>query len=96
MHFAFVDDSKQKGLRSGMGDLLSLGAVLFAEEQLRPFSEAMHAMRDELGIPRDVELKWAMPHGRDKNYFRQRGETVSKIRSVAGCSNSRRSMRRTP
>ncbi|MBO9058843.1 DUF3800 domain-containing protein [Curtobacterium flaccumfaciens pv. flaccumfaciens] len=83
MHFAFVDDSKQKGLRSGMGDLLSLGAVIFAEDQLRPFSESMHAMRDEFGIPRDVELKWAMPHGKDNNYFRKRGETglQDKVRS---------------
>lgn len=83
MHFAFVDDWKQKGLRSGMSDLLSLGAVIFSEDQLRPFSEVMHAMRDELGIPWDVERKWAMPHGRAKNYFRQRGEAglQDKVRS---------------
>jgi hypothetical protein len=73
VQFAFGDDSKQDGQRAGMGKLLGLGAVVFPEAQLRPFSLAMLQLRDEHGIPRDVELKWAMPHGK-ANYFRQRSE----------------------
>lgn len=73
MHFAFADDSKQRGQRRGMGELLGLGAVIFPEEHLRAFSTAMKQLRDDNGIPHDVELKWAMPHG-DANYFRQRDQ----------------------
>lgn len=73
LHFAFGDDSKQSGLRSGMGQLLGLGAVIFPEDQLRSFSQAIRDLRDEHGIPHDVEFKWAMPHGM-ANYFRQRDE----------------------
>lgn len=73
MYFAFGDDSKQVGQRQGMGKLLGLGAVVFPEAQLRPFSAGMKQLRDQHGIPDSVELKWAMPHGND-NYFRSRNE----------------------
>ncbi|MCK6081481.1 DUF3800 domain-containing protein [Microbacterium sp. EYE_5] len=73
MHFAFADDTKQRGLRDGMGQLLALGAVVFPEDQLRPFSQGMSDLRSAHSIPADVELKWSMPAGA-ANYFRQRDE----------------------
>ncbi|QEO15844.1 DUF3800 domain-containing protein [Agromyces intestinalis] len=71
MRVAFGDDTKQAGLRTGMGKLLGLGAVIFPESQLRPFSSSMKALRTEHGIPANVEFKWSMP---TPNYFKQRNE----------------------
>lgn len=42
-----------------MSELISLGAVVFSKEQLKPFADAFHACYDSLGIPQDVELKWS-------------------------------------
>lgn len=72
MKIAFGDDSKQRGLRAGMGQLLALGAVIFPEDKLRPYADAIMSLRNEHGIPAEVEMKWSMPGA--GNYFRERGE----------------------
>lgn len=56
----FVDDSKQAGKREGMGKLISLGALAFSEEQLKPFADAFYEAYDRYDVPRDVEMKWSL------------------------------------
>lgn len=59
MRIAYVDDTKQKGRRRGMGQLVALGAAIFDEDQIQPFAQAFRALYDEFAVPYDVELKWA-------------------------------------
>lgn len=63
MHIAFIDDSKQTGKRLGMGDLLALGAAIFPETSVGPFTTRVGDLFDELSIPRDTEMKWNVPDG---------------------------------
>lgn len=65
MRVAYVDDTKQRGKREGMGDLVALGAVIFDEEKIQPFAQAFRAVYEEFGVPHDVELKWANPQNRN-------------------------------
>ena len=74
MRIAYVDDTKQHGKREGMGDLVALGAVIFDEEQVQPFAESFRAAYDALGIPHEIELKWAYPQG--NNWFRATDNTA--------------------
>jgi hypothetical protein len=67
MWIAFVDDTKQKGRRAGMGELLALGAVAFNESRLQPYAERVQAIYDECGVPKGEELKWSSRKG---NWFR--------------------------
>lgn len=73
MRIAYVDDTKQQGKRQGMGQLVALGAVIFDEYQIQPFTQAFRAAYDELEIPHEVELKWSYPQ--DKNWFRKTENT---------------------
>ncbi|WP_284228869.1 DUF3800 domain-containing protein [Arenivirga flava] len=73
MHVVFVDDSKQKGRREAMGNLITLGAVAFAEDKVRPFAEAFNARLDEFDVPREVELKWSPDSKTD--WFRKNKKT---------------------
>lgn len=65
MRVAYVDDTKQRGKRDGMGDLVALGAVIFDEDKIQPFAQAFRAVYDEFGVPYEVELKWANSQGRN-------------------------------
>src|SRR5689334_11947595 len=47
----FVDDSKQKGSRDGMGSLVSLGAVAFDAAQVQPWARAVTNGLVALGCP---------------------------------------------
>ncbi|WP_022878500.1 DUF3800 domain-containing protein [Microbacterium sp. B19] len=59
MRIAYVDDTKQRGRRRDMGQLVALGAAIFDEEQIQPFDQAFRAAYDEFDVPHDVELKWS-------------------------------------
>lgn len=59
MHVAYVDDTKQRGRRRGMGQLVALGAAIFDEDQIQPFAQAFRALYDEFEVPYEVELKWS-------------------------------------
>lgn len=59
MWMAFVDDTKQKGLRRDMGQLLALGAVAFNEDQLAPYADAVEDVFARHMIPEGTELKWS-------------------------------------
>jgi hypothetical protein len=62
--FVFADDSEEKSpRRTGLGHLVGVGAVLFPESSLAAYSDAIRSLRQELGIPPDVELKWSPPDG---------------------------------
>ncbi|MFG6476383.1 DUF3800 domain-containing protein [Microbacterium sp. P06] len=65
MRVAYVDDTKQRGKREGMGELVALGAVIFDEDKIQPFGQAFRALYEEFGVPHEVELKWANQQGRN-------------------------------
>lgn len=73
MHIAFVDDTKQKSKRRGMTTLVALGAVIFPERQIKPFTDAFYATFDDLEIPHSVEMKWSPD--KDNDWFRQNSKT---------------------
>jgi len=70
VHVAFVDDTKQKGLRQGMGQLMSLGAVVFPEDGLIAYAKSVEAIYAKTGAPDGAELKWSNPRG---SWFRDDG-----------------------
>lgn len=64
MWFVFADDSEEKHPRRlGLGHLVGVGAVLFPEGSLIAYTEGIRQLRNELGVPPGVELKWSPPHG---------------------------------
>jgi hypothetical protein len=64
MRLIFVDDSVQTNPpRAGLGQLVSIGAVVFPEDQARPFADALVQIRTDLGIPPEEELKWKPARG---------------------------------
>jgi hypothetical protein len=64
MWFVFADDSEEKDpRRTELGHLVGVGAVLFPENSLIAYSDGIRSLRDELGIPPEVELKWSPPDG---------------------------------
>lgn len=73
MHIVYADDSAQKGRREGQGMLVALGAVAFAEDQLKAFADDFYVAFDEFEIPHDVELKWSPDSKAD--WFREEGKT---------------------
>ncbi len=64
MRIVFIDDSQQQEPpREGLGHLLAVGAVSFPAEQVAGYATDLQAIREELGIPADEELKWAPNKG---------------------------------
>jgi hypothetical protein len=62
--FVFVDDSEEKDpRRRGLGHLVGVGAVLFPENSLLEYTDGIRSLREELGVPQGVELKWSPPDG---------------------------------
>jgi hypothetical protein len=82
MRLVFVDDTKQKGLRSGMGDLLALGAVAFPEDQVAPFADRVAGIYKDHGVPASTELKWSVRKG---NWFKKPpgSECLTQVRQEA-------------
>ena len=74
MHLVYIDDTKQNGKRHKMGKLASLGAVVFPENQIKPFADAFYEAYDKFQIPHHVELKWS---NHDKSdWFRAQDRTL--------------------
>lgn len=64
MRLVFIDDSEQVDPpRRGLGRLLAIGAVVFAEGATSTYSEGLLRIRSELSIPSEEEIKWNPPHG---------------------------------
>lgn len=64
MRVAFLDDSEvERPPRRGLGPLRAMAAAIFPADQLAPFAAALTALRTELGVPDDEELKWKPPKG---------------------------------
>lgn len=61
MRIAYVDDTKQRGRRRDMDQLVALGAVIFDEDQIQPFAQGFRALYDEFQVPHEIELKWSTP-----------------------------------
>jgi hypothetical protein len=73
MDIFFADDSKQRGLRHGMGSILSIGGVFIDEYALRPLAGEIDAIALASGIPEGTEIKWS-PHKSSWIYQNLHGE----------------------
>jgi len=60
MWLVFVDDTKQRGLRKGMGQLLALAAVAFREDAVQQYAQSVAAIYSSHGVPEGTELKWSI------------------------------------
>jgi hypothetical protein len=59
VRIVFLDDSGQSDPpRAGLGRLQALGSAIFPEGQLEAYARAMTAMKRDLGIPPEEEIKW--------------------------------------
>lgn len=64
MQLVFIDDSgTQDPPRQHLGELVSVGAVIFPEESVAPYAQALATVRSEIGMPPDQEIKWNPPKG---------------------------------
>lgn len=63
MWLVFVDDTKQKGLRKGMGQLIALGAVAFREDVVQRYAQRVSEIYAAHGVPEGTELKWSPRKG---------------------------------
>ncbi|GAA2753234.1 DUF3800 domain-containing protein [Kitasatospora cinereorecta] len=64
MKLIFIDDSgQQKPLRKHLGELISVGAVMFPEDQVAEYSRAINQLRTEIGMPDGEEFKWKPSKG---------------------------------
>lgn len=59
MEIFFADDSNQKAMRQGMGDLVAFGGIFVGEDFLRPLARSVDAIAADAGVPEDEELKWS-------------------------------------
>lgn len=87
MRFAFVDDTRQTGKREGVGKLLGLASVCFADNHVRPFADDFHSVLDAHSVPHEVEMKWSPDSKND--WFRRNGkqDEVTPIRrELLGCA----------
>ncbi|MEW2193680.1 hypothetical protein [Streptomyces microflavus] len=59
MQLIFIDDSGQQSPpREHLGELASVGAVMFPEDEVAASSRQIDELRTELGMPADEEFKW--------------------------------------
>ena len=64
MYLAFVDDSEERQpRRDQLGHLVGVGAVMLPETSLATYAAGISALRDELGVPQETELKWSPDDG---------------------------------
>lgn len=74
MQLVFIDDSgTQDPPRQHLGELVSVGAVIFPEESVAPYAQALAAFQSEIGMPSDQEIKWNPPKG---SWLAQAGREV--------------------
>ncbi|MFF2571171.1 DUF3800 domain-containing protein [Streptomyces sp. NPDC058084] len=76
MQLIFIDDSGQQSPpRERLGELASVGAVMFPEDQVAAYSRAIDELRTEIGMPAGEEFKWNSSKG---SFMRQAGGEVVK------------------
>ncbi|MGW3216184.1 DUF3800 domain-containing protein [Streptomyces parvus] len=64
MQLIFIDDSGQQSPpREHLGELASVGAVMFPEDQVAAYSRQIDELRTELGMPAGEEFKWNSSKG---------------------------------
>lgn len=64
MYLVMVDDSEEKNpRRDDLGHLVGVAGVIFPETAIAAYRDGIRALRDELGIPAGVELKWSPDDG---------------------------------
>ncbi|GGO49426.1 hypothetical protein GCM10012287_26750 [Streptomyces daqingensis] len=64
MQLVFIDDSGQSDpRREHLGELVSVGAVIFPEHQVSEYTKEIDLLRAEIGMPDDQEFKWNSPRG---------------------------------
>ena len=64
MKLVFIDDSgQQKPPRAGLGHLVALGAVIVPEDEVTGWASDLLAMKAQLGVPEDEEIKWKPSKG---------------------------------
>jgi hypothetical protein len=60
----FIDDSgQQRPRREHLGELVSVGAVMFPEDQVAVYSRAIDQLRTDIGMPEGEEFKWKPAKG---------------------------------
>ncbi|WP_314171503.1 DUF3800 domain-containing protein [Streptomyces winkii] len=76
MQLVFIDDSGQRNpRRKGLGELVSIGAVMFPEEKVAGYTEKIAELRAAVGMPEDQEFKWSCPKG---SFLARSGEATRK------------------
>ncbi|MFH8635499.1 DUF3800 domain-containing protein [Streptomyces goshikiensis] len=76
MQLVFIDDSGQREpRREGLGELISIGAVMFPEDQVAKYTADVSKLRTEIGMPDGEEFKWNSPRG---SFMAQAGGDVVK------------------
>lgn len=64
MKLVFIDDSGQQSPpRAGLGRLVALGAVIVPEDEVTGWASDLLAMKAQLGVPEDEEIKWKPTKG---------------------------------
>ncbi len=64
MQLIFIDDSgQQRPRRENLGELVSVGAVMFPEDQVAEYSRVINQLRAEIGMPDGEEFKWKPSKG---------------------------------
>jgi hypothetical protein len=64
MRLAFIDDSTQTtSRRKGLGELIAVGGVIVPGGEVAGYATELTAIRADLGVPADAELKSKPPRG---------------------------------
>ncbi|MGW0980351.1 DUF3800 domain-containing protein [Streptomyces xiamenensis] len=76
MQLVFIDDSGQpRPRRESLGELVSVGAVMFPEDQAARYSREVDRLRAEIGMPGSEEFKWNSSKG---SFMAQAGGEIVK------------------
>jgi hypothetical protein len=80
MRVVFIDDSQQRDPpQSGLGPLVALGGVIVPDHQVAPYAASLDAIRTDLHIPANEEIKWKPAKG---TYLASAGkEIITQLRS---------------
>jgi hypothetical protein len=81
MRIVFLDDSGQADPpRPGLGRLQALGAAIFPEGAVAGYTRAMAAIKDDLGIPPEEEIKWNPDRTKSPVFASSDGNLVAEVR----------------
>ena len=68
MEVFFADDSSQKGIRAGMGPIVSFGGIILSAEELQSLEAEVNSIASRYGFPTGEEIKWSPPR---KSWMRE-------------------------